>query len=394
MENQRFEELLIKELAGELTPAERQELLDLLKEDGELRREHVAFTEFWAQKEPDYADMQSTLDKIKAKIRWQERDRKTTPMEAAGSGLDLPAIGTGGEPRVRRLWRTWSVAAALALLLGGIGVLYHIRSSRQESETLSWQEKYTPRNVRSKMTLTDGSSVTLNSDSRLKYPANFAGPSREVYLTGEAYFTIQKDPEHPFIIHTNKMTIRVLGTSFNVRCYPDDDAMEATLIQGSIEVTFPDRPADKIILKPTDKLVIRNDVAGLIAGRREDRVDSLDRSGSREMAVDSTGSPGTAGGHTNFALTGLTYYKNERKTIVETSWMDNKLVFNGEELQGVARRMERWFGVSIVIDKDELKTMPFTGLFQNETIDRALYALQLSEKKLHYTKKDGVIHIY
>jgi transmembrane sensor len=394
MENQRFEELLIKELAGELTPAERRELLDLLKADGELRREHVVLTEFWAQKQPDYADMQSTLDKIKAKIRWQESDRKTTPMEATGSGLDLPAIGTGGEARIRRLWRTWSVAAALALLLGGVGILYHNRSGREESEALSWQEKYTPRNVRSRMTLTDGSSVTLNSDSRLKYPANFAGPSREVYLTGEAYFTIQKDPEHPFIIHTNKMTIRVLGTSFNVRCYPDDDAMEATLIQGSIEVTFPDRPADKIILKPTDKLVIRNDVAGLIAGRREDRVDSLDRSGSREKALDSTASSGTDGAHTNYTLTGLTFYKNQRQTIVETSWMDNKLVFNGEELQEVARRMERWFGVSIVIDKDELKNMPFTGLFQNETIDRALYALQLSEKKLHYTRKDGVIHIY
>jgi transmembrane sensor len=394
MENQRFEELLIKELAGQLTAAERRELLDMLKADGELRRDHEVLREFWAQKEPDYADMQSTLDKIKAKIRWQESDRKATPMESTGSDLDLPAIGTGGEARVRRLWRTWSVAAALALLLGGVGVFYHIRSSREENEALSWQEKYTPRNVRSRMILTDGSSVTLNSDSRLKYPANFAGPSREVYLTGEAYFTIQKDAEHPFIIHTNKMTIRVLGTSFNVRCYPDDDAMETTLIQGSIEVTFPDRPADKIILKPTDKLVIRNDVAGLIAGKREDRVDSLDRGRGGEMAIDSPGSSGTDGGHTNYTLTGLTFYKNQRKTIVETSWMDNKLVFNGEELQGVARRMERWFGVSIVIDKDELKTMPFTGLFQNETIDGALYALQLSEKKLHYTRKDGVIHIY
>jgi transmembrane sensor len=394
MENQRFEELLIKELTGELAPAERRELLDLLRTDAELRREHEVLREFWAQKEPDYADMQSTLDKIKAKIRSQERDRKAAPMEARGSGLDLPTIETGGQAPVRRLWRTWGVAAALALVLGGVGMLHHYRSGREESEALSWQEKYTPRNIRSRMVLTDGSSVTLNSDSRLKYPANFAGPSREVYLTGEAYFTIQKDPEHPFIIHTNKMTIRVLGTSFNVRCYPDDDAMEATLIQGSIEVTFPDRPADKIILKPTDKLVIRNDVAGLIAGRRDDLVDSLDRGGSRKMAVDSTGSPVSAGGHTNYALTGLTYYKNQPQTIVETSWMDNKLVFNGEELQAVARRMERWFGVSIVIDKDELKTMPFTGLFQNETIDAALYALQLSEKKLHYTKKDGVIHIY
>jgi len=393
MENQRFEELLIGELAGELTAAERQELLELLTANEEFRGEHAVLKDFWAQKEPDYADMRHTLEKIKTEIRRQERELELRPATATPGASpatpDTTATPDGPLPqiepkrRISRRWRTWSVAAALILLFGGYGLFYYEHSKDTATDSLTWQEKYTPRNARSRMTLTDGSSVTLNSDSRLKYPVSFDGPAREVYLMGEAYFTIAKDAAHPFIIHTNKMTIRVLGTSFNVRCYPDDDASETTLIQGSIEVTFPDRPADKIILKPTDKLVIRNDKLEQPTSRPADKA---------ATHLDSTANQGAR--HTGYTLTGLTYYRNQPGTVVETSWMDNKLVFNAEELQSVARKMERWYGVSIVIDNEELKTLPFTGLFQNETIDEALYALQLSEKKIHYTKKDAIIHIY
>lgn len=382
MEDQRFEELLIGELAGELTTAERQELLELLAANEEFRGEHEMLRDFWGLKEPDYADMRLTLEKIKTEIRRQEARQEAEKPYRHTAEPDQQAE----KPTPTMRWgRVWSAAAALILVIGGYLIYYHAR--QKAGETLTWQEKYTPRNARSRMTLTDGSSVTLNSDSRLKYPVNFDGPSREVYLTGEAYFTIARDAAHPFIIHTNKMTIRVLGTSFNVRCYPDDDASETTLIQGSIEVTFPDRPADKIILKPTDKLVIRNDTANLAATKIEKPA-----TGRSNAVPDSLSSPGT--GHTKYTLTGLTYYRNQRNTVVETGWMDNKLVFNAEELQSVTRKMQRWYGVSIVIDKEELKTLPFTGLFQNETIEEALYALQLSEKKLHYTRKNTIIHIY
>lgn len=397
MENQRFEELLSGELAGELTAAERRELLDMLTANEELRREHAVLKDFWAQKEPDYANMRLTLEKIKSEIRRQEQELKQDPA-APPAIQEAPPATREAQPaapiikiephRTIRPWRAWKIAAAAVLLIGSTGLFYYQHNKHTETPSLAWQEKYTPRNAHSKLTLTDGSSVTLNSDSRLKYPASFDGPSREVYLTGEAYFTIAKDVLHPFIIHTNKMTIRVLGTSFNVRCYPDDDVNETTLIQGSIEVTFPDRPADKIILKPTDKLVIRNDSAAL----------TTKTAGTQPPTPHDETTPDSIGNaheeHTKYTLTGLTYYRNQRNTIVETSWVDNKLVFNSEELQSVARKMERWYGVSIVIDNEELKRLPFTGLFQNETIDEALYALQLSEKKLHYTKKDTVIHIY
>ena len=381
MDNQRFEELLIRDLTGDLTPDERLELLAFLQADAGRRREQEILKDFWAQKEVTYADTHSTFEKIKDRIRLQE-EASGLPGHFAPS---VPAPDTVGQirhiPPSRRLpsWR--SAAAILLFILGGYGIFHYYYSGRTARHSLAWQEKYTTRKTMSKMILADGSSVTLNADSRLKYPASFDGPVREVYLTGEAFFDIQKDPDHPFIIHTDKMNIRVLGTSFNVRSYPGDAVMETTLLQGSVEVTFPDRPADKIILRPSDKLVIRN------TGATADSA-AVAAAGKDKNKAGSRSSP-----ETKYSLTGLTYYRNQHNTIVETSWLDNKLVFSNEEFQSVARKMERWYGVSIVFDREDLKMFPFTGYFQKENITEALYALQLIEK-FKYTITDSVIHIY
>lgn len=365
MDNQQFEELLIRELTGDLLPEERQALLAYLQTDPIRRKEYEIFRDFWAQNDLTYANSHSVFKKIKHKIGAEEQVRVT------------PAVPVITLPRRRRLFGR-SAAAILFFMLGGYGVYRYFHTAPVENP--AWQEKYTARKTRSKMILADGSTIALNSDSRLKYPVSFDGPTREVYLTGEAFFNIRKDPDHPFIIHTDKMNIRVLGTSFNVRSYPGDAAMETTLLQGSIEVTFPDRPADKIILKPTDKLVIRNSITP---------ADSLQNLPAKDS--DKAGNKGAP--ETKYALTGLTYFRNQHNTIVETSWIDDKLVFSNEEFGNLARRLERWYGVSIVFDKMELMRIPFTGYFQKENITEALYALQLSEK-FQYAIKDSVIHIY
>jgi ferric-dicitrate binding protein FerR (iron transport regulator) len=214
--------------------------------------------------------------------------------------------------------------------------------------------------------LSDGTHITLNADSRLKYPSAFDGKTREVYLTGEAFFDVQKDPEHPFIIHTNKINIKVLGTEFNVRCYPDDPSMETTLLRGSIEVTFTDRPADRIILKPKDKLII-----GTAAKKELQAPDSIH--------LDNKTAPVIALPATQYSLTGLTYFRAHDSTIVETSWVDDKLVFRNEEFLSLARKMERWYGLTIHFDNKTIETYHFTGLFQKESVREALYALQLTE---------------
>ena len=111
---------------------------------------------------------------------------------------------------------------------------------------------------KSKIQLPDGSLVWLNADSRIIYKENFQGPFREVQLTGEAFFEVVKDKEHPFIIHTQSIDLKVLGTAFNVRSYTNEKKTETSLIRGSIEVTLHDNPDKKIVLKPNEKLIVQN----------------------------------------------------------------------------------------------------------------------------------------
>ena len=96
---------------------------------------------------------------------------------------------------------------------------------------------FVPFGKQSKIVLSDGTSVWLNSGSVMSYPQNFKGKSREVYLRGEAYFEVTKDKLHPFIVQTANVEIEVLGTSFNVMAYDDDIDVEAVLIEGSVKIS-------------------------------------------------------------------------------------------------------------------------------------------------------------
>ena len=96
---------------------------------------------------------------------------------------------------------------------------------------------------------------------------------------------------------------------------------------------------------------------------------------------------------THYSLTGLTYFRAKDSTIVETSWIDDKLAFSNEDFQSLARRMERWYGLTIDLDNKKVASYRFTGLFRKESIMEALYALQLTEK-FRYTLTGSTIHIY
>ena len=105
------------------------------------------------------------------------------------------------------------------------------------------------------MILPDGSVVCLNSGSVLKYdPAFLRKKNREVYLIGEGYFEVQKNPEKPFIVHADDINVKVLGTVFNVRSYPEDSEIEVSLIKGKVNVFSASETRDNVILAPDEQL--------------------------------------------------------------------------------------------------------------------------------------------
>jgi ferric-dicitrate binding protein FerR (iron transport regulator) len=205
--------------------------------------------------------------------------------------------------------------------------------------------------------LPDGSKVWLNSGSKITYDKVFGETLREVSLTGEAYFDVVHNASRPFIIHTKAMDIKVLGTEFNVKSYPDEKTTETSLIRGSIEVTLKRRSAEKIILKPNEKLVVSNENA------TEEKAVSFKKKNIRHLPI--------------INLSTLNYFSLD-STILETSWVNNRLVFEDESFEEIAHRMSRWYGVNFLFKDEDVKNLRFTGNFRNETVVEALKAMQIT----------------
>jgi len=170
------------------------------------------------------------------------------------------------------------------------------------------------------------------------------------------------------------MNIKVLGTAFNVKSYSNDKNIETTLIRGAIEVTLSDRPSDRIILKPNEKLILNNTTFPLL--KNNNNIASIPENVN-----------------TNYALTNLTHLKSNDTTIVETSWVNNELVFKDEAFSDLANQMERWYGVKIKFKNSDFKDYRFTGVFVKENIMEALDALKMIET-FNYKYKNETVYIY
>jgi ferric-dicitrate binding protein FerR (iron transport regulator) len=198
--------------------------------------------------------------------------------------------------------------------------------------------------------LPDGSIVWLNANSNLTYDKDFGKTLREVKLTGEAFFDVVKDHAHPFVIHTKVIDVKVLGTQFNVKAYPNEAYTETSLIRGSVEVTVKNRSNEKHYLKPNEKISVANNMESETAGVETH---------SKPLILTET----------------LTYYHAD-STVIETSWVDNKLTFQeNETFRQVALKMERWYGVNISFADEEVTEIRLYGSFTSETINQALEAL-------------------
>ena len=144
---------------------------------------------------------------------------------------------------VKSLWIGVASAAAVAVLV----TFFAFFPEQEESITIiedrfvEMTECYVGNGEKQMITLSDSTSVILNSGSLLIYPKEFQGPKREVYLTGEAIFDVFKDPDHPFIVKTPDFSVKVRGTLFNVSSYPDAENSYATLKEGSVSVLANDK---------------------------------------------------------------------------------------------------------------------------------------------------------
>jgi len=209
-----------------------------------------------------------------------------------------------------------------------------------------------------KIKLPDGSTVWLNARSTLTPSKNFGVKNREVTLVGEAFFDVVKDRKHPFVVNTASMHLKVLGTAFNVRAFANEKKSEAALVHGSIEVTLVNNPDKKIILKPSEKITVRNN--------------------NLPAATSSTVALVEKGRTIPIPLITLSniHYKDQDPLPIEAQWIEKKLAFESETLEDIAARMERYYSVSINFQDESVKSLILTGTFKEETLNDALKSLQ------------------
>lgn len=335
-------------LSGEAGPQDLAELDRLLKASPEAVFQLEIMEKLWQQ--------QAGLPQQKVAEAYSRHLQRLSnhlsePALQYEDAAEAPAAGP--EAKVRRSWGWWVGGVAASLLAG---MLLFFFTGREPGLKKQLHNVVSTRlGSKSKVQLPDGTVVVLNSGSRLTYDQAFNGTLREVHLVGEAFFDVAKDKGRPFIIHTNTVDVKVLGTVFNLRAYPDEQTTETSLIHGSVEVMLLASPDKKIVLKPSEKLVVQNTPPPALAPAQTAAASAVPL----------------------VTISKVHNIKND-SSILETSWVDNKLAFDNESLELIAQKMERWYDVEIFITDEALKKPTYTITLEGEGVEEALNALKIT----------------
>jgi transmembrane sensor len=366
MIKERLAELLSRKVSGEASAGELQELEHWLQAHPEDQYFADLLLNYWTGQSPAAETAETSTDQHFAHILEM----------AANEQEDNPPIVTPQKNNIVRLVKRLAIAACVAGIIAvPVWLLNKKESPTLAADTFAKKEVVAEKGARTKMILPDGTQVWLNSDSKLEYDQSFNDTVREVTLEGEAYFDVVKNPKRPFIVHTSSIDIRVLGTAFNVKSYAREKTIETTLIHGSVEVTRKNEPQlPKIILRPKEKLVFNK------------QEDDFDNEGDTNVKpVINKNIP---------AIAVVPLAKGVADTsLKETSWVYNRLDFDGDTFSELAVKMERWYNVKIIFKNERLANMRLGGAFEDEGLEEALKALQLITKFTYKINNNNEVEI-
>ena len=318
-ESKKIREILELYVKSSGSDEDKESILKLMDTDDS---EYILYEEslrFWDEINPDQykPDFKSEhiLDRIHHDINLEEGEFMTKT-----------------KPNIRFISYLTRIAAILVIPLLITSLLFYSQN-RSFKNSVSLTEIHAPFGSRVSFSLPDGSTGRLNSGSSLKFPNQFSGKVRSVELTGEAYFDAVSNLRKPLIVSTENIDVKVLGTSFNVRAYSDEQTMEITLERGEVEVIKKTNNNIRSIgvLKPSESFVY-NSIS--------------DTSEIESVNIDE-----------------------------KLSWLYGKLTFKYEPFEEVVRKINRWYNVNIVIKDERLHSYIYYGTFQDETLDEVLNLL-------------------
>jgi len=317
--------LIARFLTDQLSEAETSELEEWKLASRENLQEYNDFISMWAQS--GSLKLPETVNQLNA----QNAVRKKAGIHSSG-----------------KRWINLAVQAAavlvLSLILSGIySYLNHGNSNHifaNHSSAPIYQEIKAAYGTQAKVELADGTKVFLNSGSKLRFPQTFANQhQRMVILDGEGYFEVTKNKEQPFIVEANQLSIKVLGTKFNVDAYADNSSVSVALVEGRVELQDNSGKENNDLMQ-----LLPNQVASLnLADQKLSKSDVAD------------------------------LYKY-------TAWINGRIVFFGDPIQTVVKKLEKWYNVEIVIADKKLEDYRFTATFIDEPLEQILNTLGASSQ--------------
>lgn len=333
MKQNQFEILIVKYLQGTLSVEEHALFSEILSQSEQKRKQFEHFQKIWdeavALHYSDEIDLEQALKVTKKQIPQFKK-------------------------RVIKL--QWLVQAAAVLLLSLVfGATITYFTNQKPASPISaaqpvYEEIKAAYGTQTKISLADGTSVWLNSGSQLKFPSSFENqPTRHVELIGEGYFEVSKNPQQPFVVHANDLSVKVLGTSFNVNAYQQDH-VQVALVEGKVSLskTSNGKSKELLQLKPSE-------------------VADYDKQDSEILLS-------TADRIQNYM-----------------AWTEGKIVLSDVSTEELINRLESWYNVKIEVAEPSLWNNHFTGTFDDESLDQVLKYLSISTSfKYRFVEPGGI----
>lgn len=319
-------------------------------------------TEYWQAWCLRYPDKVSDFQKAREIIQSIEYKQSESASEEVYQRI-LQGVLQESDSKVAKsdkgfFWnKAWKVAAVI-LMLAAAAVFYlggHESTVDENVSSISsnYIEKYCPPGKKMNVVLKDGTKVKLNGDTYLSYAENFGDSIRAVELKGEAFFEVTKDSLRPFMIKSQFLQTTVLGTSFNIQAYPDSKKLDVAVLEGLVRVCsnaeqYNGAESTEFYLTQSEMLSYTPDA------------------------------------------------KKWEKEIVPISsigrWRNWELIFDQDDLPEIALKLERWYGVEVVLQGPFKRKISFSGIYNNNTLHAVLEGITYSAN-LHYTLHGDTVYI-
>ena len=337
-----MDKLILKCLQGEASEMEQQQLWNWLKDDKNFSQ-YQNLRDAWIAagliSEHSSFDMEKRYQKVQARIQAKIQTK----------------------PKVRFIndWSTLLKVAAVfvvAFIMGSVITHYTPNKSLTDFQTNHYEVE-APRGAKIKMSLADGTKVWLNAGSKLTYSNSYNLSNREVTLVGEGYFEVAKNRQIPFYVEAGGIKVKAVGTAFNVKAYPDEVEVEATLVEGIIEVS---EGKQILRLEPRQKASFIRSSAQLVrktTSSNKEKIEQVKRSDIETVDV---------------------ILSKNINTDIYTSWRKKRWIFERENLCDFTKKLERRYDVRIYIMDQKLNDYKISGSVEQQTLDQLLNAVRLT----------------